>query len=139
MLDLKPEHKSFFYIGVSMLSAEVVYVSSVASGPQSGWAFYVCLLALAISVPMLIGACLGLIVGYHSPAKTLLQGGLIFGILWFVFALAALSKLAAVVFICVSVVSYKMLRFHYKDSKSAAASAQQGAQADGPASGGPAA
>lgn len=132
MIDLKLEHKPYFYIGAAMLSAEIVYVSSLASGPQTGWAVYIGLLALAVSAPMLIGACLSLMVGYFSPAKTLLLGGLIFGVLWFIFALAGLSKLASFVFVGVSIVSYKMLGHHHIDSRVAADSAQQGAQADGP-------
>lgn len=139
MIDLKSEHKPFFYVGAAMLSAEVVYVGSLASGPQSGWAVYICMLALGVSAPMLIGSCVGYMVGYAAPAKTLLLGGLISGVLWFTFALAALSKLAAVVFGCMSIVSYKMLQHHHIEIKTAARAAQQGAQADGPASGGPAA
>ena len=136
MIELQSEHKPFFYVGTAMLSVEVLYLISLASGPQPGWAVYVCLLALAVSVPMLVGACVGLMVGYSTPAKTLLVGGLTFGALWFVFALAALSKLACLILVVVSIVSYKMLQYHHKDLKQAARSAQQSAHNNGPASGG---
>ncbi len=139
MIELQPEHKPYFYIAAALLGVEVVYFLNLANEPKSGWAIYCAVVSLSVSVPMLVGACLGLMVGYMAPAKNLLLAGLIFGLLWFMLALAALSKLASIIAILASVVSYKMLQFHHKDLKAAAASAQLGAQADVPAAGGPAA
>lgn len=139
MIELQAEHKPYFYIAAAMLSLEVLYFLNLANDPKSGWAVYCSLISLAVSMPMLVGAGLGFMVGYMAPARSLLLAGLIFGLLWFMFALAALSKVASVIAILVSIVSYKMLQYHHKDLRAATASAQQGAQADGPASGGPAA
>lgn len=139
MIELQPEHKPYFYIAAVMLSVEVLYFLNLANEPKSGWAIYCSLIALSVSIPLLVGACLGFMVGYMAPARNLLLAGLIFGLFWFMLALAALSKVASIIAILVSIVSYKMLQYHRNDIKAAAASAQQSAQADGPASGGPSA
>jgi hypothetical protein len=136
MIEIQPQHKPFYYIAAAMLGVEMVYFLNLASAPKTGWAVYCSLLALAISLPLLVGACLGFMVGYMGPARNLLLGGLLSGLLWFAFALAALSVFASIVAAFVGLVSYKMLQFHHKDRKG---QAQQAAQADSPASGGPAA
>lgn len=139
MIELQPEQKPYFYVAAAMLSVEILYFLNLTNVPITGWAVYSAIVALSISLPMLVGACLGLMVGYMQPAKPLLLAGLLFGLLWFMLALAALSKLACVIAILVSLVSYKMLQYHHKDIKTAAAEAvgQQRGQADAPASGGP--
>jgi hypothetical protein len=132
MIELQPEHKPYFYISAVMLSIEVLYFLNLANEPKSGWAVYFSLIALSVSVPMLVGACLGFMVGYKVPARNLLLAGLIFGLLWFMLALAAISKVASIIAILVSIVSYKILQYHHKYLRAASASAQPGTQADGP-------
>jgi hypothetical protein len=66
---------------------------------------------------MLVAGCLGAIVGYIKQVKLLLWPGLFFGVLWFIAALFALSKVAALVAALVSLVSYKMLQYQYRDTK----------------------
>jgi len=75
-------------------------------------------------------------VGYLQPAKTLLLAGLLSGLIWFMLAVASISKLACVIAVAVSFVSYKMLQYHHKEVKSTRPSAQQGDEPDVPASGG---
>ncbi len=115
MIELQRKYRPYFYIASVMSGIEALYFLNVLDAPKSGWAVYCSLIALAVSMPMLIGGCLGLISGYMVPSKKLIFSGLIFGLLWFVFALAALSKLASIVAILVSFVSYKMLQYHHKD------------------------
>lgn len=137
VIELQTEHKPYFYIAAAMLGIEVLYFLNLASDPKSSWAVYGALICLAVSIPTLIGACLGFMVDYSAPAKNLLRAGLVFGLLWFMLALAELSKVASVIAILVSIVSYKILQYHHSDLRAAKTSDQQGAQTDGPASGWP--
>lgn len=139
MIELQPEHKPFYFVSAAMLGVEVLYFLNAVNDPGTGLASYWAFIALCISLPMLVAACLGLMSGYLKPAKNLLLAGLLSGLLWFMLAVAAISKVACVVAVAVSAISYKMLQYHHRDVKAERVSAQQGAQADGPASGGPAA
>jgi len=136
MIELHAEHRPYFYVSAAMLGIEVLYFLNAINEPGTGWASYCAFIALCVSLPMLVGGCLGLMVGYLQPAKTLLLAGLLAGLWWFMLAVASISKVACVIAVAVSFISYKMLQYHHKDVKAARVSAQQGAQPDGPASGG---
>lgn len=100
-----------------MLGMEVLYFLNAVNEPGTGWAFYSAFIALCVSLPMLVGACLGLMVGYLRPAQSLLLAGLLTGLIWFMLAVASVSKMACVIAVAVSFVSYKMLQYHHKDVK----------------------
>ena len=117
MIDISAESRPFFFVAATMLGVEVVYFLNLAGDPQSGWAAYLALVFLSISVPMLVAGCLGAVVGYVKQTKLLLWPGLFFGVLWFIAALCALSKVAALIATVVSLVSFKMLQYHYRDTK----------------------
>ena len=138
MIELQAEHRPYFYVSAAMLGVEIVYFLNAVHEPGTGWASYSAFIALCVSLPMLVGACLGLMVGYLRPAKSLLLAGLLTGLTWFMLAVASISIVACIIAVVVSFVSYKMLQYHHKEVRSARASAQQGAQPDVPASGEPA-
>ena len=64
MIELQPEHKSFYYVSAAMLGVEVLYFLNAVNDPGTGWAAYWAFIALCISLPMLVAACLGLMSGY---------------------------------------------------------------------------
>jgi hypothetical protein len=117
VIDVPTETRRFFFVAAAMLGVEIIYFLNLAGDPPSGWAAYLALIFLSISVPMLVAGCLGAIVGYIKQVKLLLWPGLFFGVLWFIAALFALSKVAALVAALVSLVSYKMLQYQYRDTK----------------------
>lgn len=133
MIELQSEQKPFFYIAAVLLGVEILYFLGLVNTPISGWEIYASILALSISIPLLVGTCLGLMVAYMAPAKNLMLGGLLTCALWFFLALASLSNIAAIIGVFVSVVSYKMLQYYHQDLKK---TAQQSVQSDEPASGG---
>jgi hypothetical protein len=133
MIEISPEHKPFYFSGTALLGVQVVYFLNIDSSASLGWATWVAVLCLALSIPLLVAAALGFIVGYEPPAKVLLRAGLLTGALWFFAALAAISVWVSLLSIFIGIVSYKMLQFHHKDVKEGKVSAQQGVQRDGSA------
>lgn len=133
MIDISPEHKPFYYSGTALLGVQVVYFLNIDGTASLGWATWVAVVFLALSIPLLIAAALGFIVGYDPPAKVLLRAGLLTGTLWFFAALAAISVWISLFSIFISVVSYKMLQYHHRDIKESKVSAQQSVQRDGSA------
>lgn len=117
MIDIPAASRPFFFVAATMLGVEVVYFLNLAGNSQSVWAAYLALIFLSISGPMLVAGCLGAVVGYVRQMKLLLWPGLFFGVLWFIAALFALSKVAALIAAVVSLVSFKMLQYHYRDTK----------------------
>ena len=118
MIEIEQKFKPFFYKASIMLGLEVAFFISFITDPTHGWAIYGSILALAASIPNLVGACLGFITGYEEPAKHLLRAGMITFVLWFFLALLSYSIWASVLFACMSLLSYKMLQYHHIDKKS---------------------
>ena len=131
MIEISPEHKPFYYLGTALLGIQVVYFLNIDSSASLGWASWVAVICLALSIPLLVAAVLGFIVGYEPPAKVLLRAGLLTGALWFFAALAAASVWISLLSIFISVVSYKMLQYHHNDLKEGKVFPQQGVQRDG--------
>lgn len=117
MIELQTEYKPYFYIASVLLGVQVVFFLNFISSPTDGWLLYGSVIALSGSVPLLVGACVGAITGYLEPLQHLLRAGALLFIAWFILALMSYSIVAGVVFLFVSLLSFKMLQYHHVDQK----------------------
>jgi hypothetical protein len=117
MFELTPFYKALFYLAAALLGVQVAFVLSFVQSPTAGWQFYLSLVALSASVPMLLGACLAALFGYFKELQTLLISGGILSALWFMFMLMSYSIFAGVLFAFSALVCFKMLQYRHIDSK----------------------
>jgi hypothetical protein len=117
MFELEPFYKTLFYTSAALLGVEVAFALSFISSPSPGWQFYLSMIALAVSVPMLIGACLAALFGYHKELQMLLISGSLLAALWFTFALMTYSILAGLLFASAGLICFKMLQYKHADTK----------------------
>ena len=117
MFELQPLYKTFFYAASALLGVQIVFFLNIITDPKEDWFLLAAMIALSASIPLLIGACVGAICGYMRVLKTLLVSGSLLSVCWFALALMSYSVIAGLVFLFVSLVSYKMLQNHYVDEK----------------------
>lgn len=117
MFELAPFYRTLFYLAAALLGVQVTYALSVIHSPAAGWLFYWSFVALSVSIPMLLGACLAALFGYLKALRTLLIFGGLFAALWFTLVLMNYSVLAGILFAVVGLTCFKMLQYEYKDSK----------------------
>lgn len=117
MFELAPFFRTLFYLAAALLGVQVAFALSFVQSPTTGWSFYLSIIALATSVPMLLGACLAALFGYYKELQTLLIAGGILAALWFMFVLMSYSILAGVLFACSALVCFKMLQYRHAESK----------------------
>lgn len=115
MFELESFYKTLFYLSAAILGLQVAFVLSFVQSPSSGWQYYMALIASAISIPMLTGACLAALFGYLKQLQTLLIIGAIFATLWLILLFMSYSVMAGFVFAFVGLVCFKMLHYHYQD------------------------
>lgn len=117
MIELGEEYKPFFYMASVLIALQIAFFMNFVSNPKVGWVFYFVILALSISVPTLVGACLSAILGFKKPMQYLLRYGIFAFFAWFVILLMSYSFSIALVFIFTSLITYKMLHYHHIDKK----------------------
>jgi hypothetical protein len=117
MFELARFYRTLFYLAAALLGVQVAYALSFIHSPLAGWALYCAFMALAASIPMLIGACLAALFGYLKVLQTLLIFGGLAAALWFTLTLMSYSILAGILFASVGLICFKMLHYQYQDSK----------------------
>ena len=117
MIELQPEFKPFFYLSSICLGTEVAFLIAFLITPIEGWLMYAAFIALAASIPLLAAACTAAMVGYMKPLRYLLSAGLLLFLIWLTLLFMSFSVVASLVFLFVSLVSYKMLQYHHQDQK----------------------
>lgn len=116
-VELQSLYKSYFYIASAVIEVQIFYLLGFILNPIDRGFLYASVIVLSITIPMLVGVCLGAICGYMEPLKHLLFGGLWLSVVWFALILMSYSILAGMLFLVVSLVSYKMLQYHHIDEK----------------------
>ena len=117
MFELAPFFKTLFFLAAVLLGVQVAFALSFVQSPTAGWHFYLSLVALAVSVPMLLGACLASLFGYYKELQVLLIAGGILAALWFMFALMSYSILAGALFALSALFCFKILQYRHAESK----------------------
>lgn len=117
MFELTVFYKTLFYLAAALLGVQVAYALSFVHSPSVGWQSYLSLIALSISIPMLLGACLAALLGYEKVLQILLIFGGLLAALWFTLTLMSYSILAGVLFSSFGLICFKMLHYQYQDSK----------------------
>ncbi|MGD8177006.1 hypothetical protein [Marinimicrobium sp. ARAG 43.8] len=117
MFELEPFYKTLFYLSAALLGVEITFTLGFILSPVSSWQFYVAFIALAVSVPMLLGSCLAALFGYYKELQSLLIVGALFSAAWFSAILMSYSLLSGGIFLFVGLLCFKMLQYRHQDSK----------------------
>ncbi len=101
----------------AVIGVQIVFLLGLVLNPVDSGFLYASVIVLSITIPMLIGVCLGAVCGYMEPLKHLFFGGSWLSVVWFALIIMSYSVFAGILFLIVSLISYKMLQYHHIDEK----------------------